>query len=102
MPPHMILGYSISELWNIFLLITGFGGWMIWLVSHFITKPLQDSIHDLANTVKDFQAASKEEHRDFREHFEKLDRKLESHELELAKDKEEIKTLFNRGDNHEK
>lgn len=104
MLPHAFLGYSLSELGSIFLLITGFGGWFIWLVNHFITRPLQDSINNLANTVQDFKNSSKEEHREFKDHFEKLDKKLEEHELKLTRDNEEIKTLFNRKekDNYEK
>lgn len=103
MPPHFFLGYSLAELWNIFLLVTGFGGWIIWLVSHFITKPLQDSIHDLSNTVKDFQMASKEEHRAFSKHFDKVDERLESHDLTLNSHNEQIKTLFHdKEDRHEK
>lgn len=96
MPPHVFLGYTIAE-WLALLSIIGvLGGYFIWLVNHFIVQPLSDSINRLSTEVKDFKDLSRNEHSEFKKHFDRIDDRLDDHENHLTRHDEEIKTLFKR------
>lgn len=53
MPPHVIMGYSLTEWLALFSLFSIFLGTLAWFVNVVIFKPLRSDIKDLSGEFKD-------------------------------------------------
>lgn len=96
MGPHYFFGLTWSELSAIVGIIVTLTSFFIWLTHAVITKPMELSNQSLQQAID--RLAKQVERQDnnaalvHKEH----DRRLDGHDVRLAKHDEEIKTLFNR------
>lgn len=59
MPPHVIMGYSLTEWLALFSLFSIFIGVLTWFVNITIIKPLRYDIKDLSSEFKSFKEETK-------------------------------------------
>ncbi|WP_363473668.1 hypothetical protein [Companilactobacillus musae] len=59
MPPHVIMGYSLTEWLALFSLFSIFIGVLTWFVNIVIIKPLRYDIKDLSSEFKSFKEETK-------------------------------------------
>ena len=86
-PPHWILGYSWQELAAIVTIIIAISGAIAWIVNLAIVKPLQTAMNTLSKKIDGIGGNADLVHKDH-------DRRLDKHEVHLARHDEELKTLF--------
>ncbi|WP_225893705.1 MULTISPECIES: hypothetical protein [Levilactobacillus] len=94
-PPHYFFGYKLTEWASIATLVVAVAGAIVWLVNTAIVKPLKVSIDTLSQKVEGIGGNADVVHK---EH----DRRLDEHEVHLARHDEEIKTLFERSGGNSK
>ncbi|MFT8525215.1 MAG: hypothetical protein ABF753_03480 [Lentilactobacillus hilgardii] len=95
-PPHQFMGFELGEWVEIIAIVTFIAGIIAWIVRIAIINPtrisndaLTESIKQLSNQVQNLGSSSERIHADH-------DKRLDDHEVHLARHDEEIKTLFNR------
>ena len=67
MPPHIFLGYTLSEWVAVCTLVSIFIAIITWFVNVSIIKPLRTDIKNLANQFKSFRIETKDENHELTE-----------------------------------
>ncbi|VDG23648.1 hypothetical protein [Lactiplantibacillus mudanjiangensis] len=95
-PPHYFMGYTLSEIASIVAIVLGIAGVVGWIVRLAVTKPMENSNRLLNESIKELtkkvEGIGGNADRVHSEH----DKRLDAHDIKLARHDEEIKTLFNR------
>ncbi|GEO59671.1 hypothetical protein [Companilactobacillus bobalius] len=102
MPPHFMIINTIEDAASAISIVVAIGTALVWVFNRLVIKPLSDSMDRLSSEIKDFKNDSKFEHDEFRRHFEELDDNVHKHDEDIVSIKEQIHTLFKRGNSHEK
>lgn len=76
MPPHIIMGYSLTEWLALFSLFSIFIGALTWFVNVVIIKPLRHDIKDLSNQFKSFKNETKHDSHALTEIVEDQEKRL--------------------------
>jgi len=61
MPPHIIMGYTLTEWVAVCTLVSIFIAIMTWFINVSIIKPLRQDINNLADKFKSFQDETKDD-----------------------------------------
>lgn len=93
-PPHIIFGYTWSELASIIAVISVIAVVISWIVRVVVTKPMEHSNQLLGMTISDLAEKVKGIGDNADRVHENHDRRLDEHDVHLAKHDEELKTLF--------
>lgn len=102
MLPHFMIISTIEDAASAVSIIVAIGTTLVWVFNRLVIKPLSDSMDRLSSEIKDFKSASKFEHDEFRSRLTELDSKVHDHDESIVSLKEQVHTLFNQGEKHEK
>jgi len=76
MPPHIIMGYTLTEWLSLFSLFSIFIGALTWFVNVVIIKPLRSDIKELSNQFKSFKNETKNDNHTLTEIVEDHEKRL--------------------------
>lgn len=80
MPPHLILGYSISEWVGIITI----GVTMVAAIKTVLVKPLTDQMTQLSSAIKELNESSNKAHTDLANKINKDHMEIEKHDIEIG------------------
>lgn len=83
MPPHVIMGYSLSEWLTLLSILSIIGGFFVYMVKTIIVNPLREDIKDLSRTIGEFDNALKQ-----------YDKRIDKLEQDSIKFDTNFRTLF--------
>lgn len=87
---HQFLGFTVSEWGNFITIATVCAGLFTWLIRLALVNPLQNSIRELTNQIRDLKIESKEEHEHVMGLINDHERRLNKHETRISVVEKEI------------
>lgn len=93
-PPHVILGYDLSEWTELIAIISAFVSLISWLFKRVIVDPLMDKISDLGETINRLSASHQESSTMFASTLKEHTEEIGEIKVTIARHDEELRSLW--------